>query len=235
MSTKETKKSAHTEPAATPDGAPPDAHGAVAITSVANAATPRKKVDVQAAWGALVAGILAHYTPAEAFRLPSGPLKRDQVVSTLRRFIAAAEVTKERHKAYLAAVQSERQVLAELRPIHKSVVTIIRGEYGSTSRTLMDFGLAPEKSRRKSPGSKFVAGERLRATREARGTRGRKQRARIHGTLAPDSPAHAVLGSLHSDDAAPAATPSKVPSPAAAVPATPVAGGAGGGTEKGSS
>ena len=225
MATKKTKKKttakAHVDPpAATPRPAP-------TITSVANAANHSTKVDLQTGWAALVAGILAHYAPTDTFLVPDGTLTRDLVVQKLHKFIAAAEATKDRKKEYLAAVQAERHVLAELRPTHDSIVSIVRGRYGKSSQLLLQYGITPAKTRKKTVATKSAAVEKSLATRAARGTKGRRQRSAIRGMVAtpvtttPSADATQPSG-IVAGVAAPAAT---APQPAAA-PAPPEATGA---------
>lgn len=170
-----------------------DAPAAPAITAVANASRRRRKVEIQAAWTAFIQGILTNYAQSESFRLPDGTLTRDQLAARLGRFIASAEKTKAKHREYLAAVEAERRTFSELRPTYDCAASIVRGHHGRESRRLLDFGIAPARPRNVSAATQYVAAEKAKATREARGTMGKRQREKIRGELPPDGAAAAVI------------------------------------------
>jgi hypothetical protein len=215
--------------------AAPSGPGRGLITSVANAGRHATKLGLQASWNALVAGIVGNYDVSDKFATPEGLLPRDEVVGRLHRFIDAAEATKRLRKEYLASVQDERHVLAELRPLHDSIVAIVRGRYGKSSQILLQFGITPMQPQKKSAAAKSVAVQKALATREARGTRGRRQRLAIHGTLPSPEPAPAAKPEA-ADSTAPASpmTAPAAPQPGAAATVPPGArgptgsGGAGG-------
>lgn len=176
-----------------PSPAGDNASGVPVITMVAEAARRRRKLDVQAAWSALIVGLRKNYAPAETFRMPGGTLTRDELAARLQRFIASAEKTKAKQREYLAAVQAERRTFAELRSTYDCAVSILRGHHGKASRQLLEFGIAPAKPRQVSVATQLVAVEKANATRIARGTMGKRQREKIHGVLPPDGPAAAIV------------------------------------------
>lgn len=195
-----------------PSTAEGEAGAAPVVTAVADASRGRKKVHIQAAWAAFIGGIRAHYAPTETFRMPGGTLSRDELAARLERFIESAETTKAKHREYLAAVQAERRAFAELRPTYDSAVSIVRGHHGKQSRTLLEFGIRPAKPRNVSPATLLVAAEKARATRLARGTMGKRQRANIRGVLPSTGAAAAILAALRPAVPVPVA-PTRLPAP----------------------
>jgi hypothetical protein len=89
-----------------------------------------------------------------------------------------------------------------IEPGLKSWVT---GKFGATSNEALEFGYAPRKTATKSAETKATAARLAEATREARGTMGKKERLKVKGTLpvsaapaapaitAPVTPAHPTL------------------------------------------
>jgi hypothetical protein len=90
--------------------------------------------------------------------------------------------------------------------------------YGARSQTLLDFGITPAKVPVRTAASKVAAAAKGAATRLARHTMGTKQKAAIHGTVAPAAPV---------PPAAPAPAAPAQASPAAPQPVVPANGTAG--------
>jgi hypothetical protein len=92
-------------------------------------------------------------------------------------------------------------VLAD-RALRTSVTRVLRGlrehllnVFGDTSPALADFGLAPPKKPLTTPEKKAAAADKMRATRAARHTMGKKQKKAIKGVVpatAPEAPPPAV-------------------------------------------
>jgi hypothetical protein len=84
------------------------------------------------------------------------------------------------HASLVKAEQSE-QTTAPIRAAYKAWLIAF---YGPSSPTLADFGIAPKKPRRAlTTEQQTVKVQKLRATREARGTLGKREKAGIHGTV----------------------------------------------------
>ena len=208
-----TKKSSKTTQSPTvtpanPSPTPPPANPSpspATITTDASTSDPTTKLSQQASYSAVVAGLLANYQPTDTFLVESETYTRDEAVAELNRFITAAEETKTNYQAWLASVQNERQVLAEVAPVKVGIMSIVLARYGKTSPQLRQFGRTPQKPRKVNTATRSAAIAKGEATREARGTMSKKKRASIKAATA-----------------APTATTSPEPA-AATAPATPVA------------
>lgn len=78
--------------------------------------------------------------------------------------------------------------------------------FGQDSPTLADFGFTPPKKVTLSPAQKTARALKAKATREARGTKGKKQKAGIKGTVPTTAPATAPLAAPAPAAAAPSVT-----------------------------
>src|SRR3979409_1544989 len=97
----------------------------------------------------------------------------------------------------MAAVRNCPWFLAD-RALRTSVTRVLRGlrehllnVFGDTSPALADFGLAPPKKPVTTPEKKDAAADKMRATRAARHTMGKKQKKAIKGVVpatAPEAP-----------------------------------------------
>jgi hypothetical protein len=210
-----TKKSRKTTPSATatpanPSPKPPAANPSpspapATITTIATASDSTTKLSQQAAYSAVVAGLLANYQPTDTFLVESELYTRDEAVAELNRFITAAEETKTNNQAWLASVQNERQVLSEVAPFKTGMCAIIIARYGKTSPQLRQYGLPPQKPRKVKVDTKSAALAKGKATRTARGTMSKKERQSIKA--APATPSPAPVATVTPAPAAPEAAP----------------------------
>lgn len=210
--------------------APATAPPAGTITGVANAKNTGTKVDLQAAYAALVAGLEQYYQSGDTFPLSAGTLTRDQLVAEFQQFITAAETTKASNKAWRGDVQAERATLAQVEPLRQGVRSIVEGRFGKAGIQLLDFGFAPRKPTVKSAASKAGAVVKLKATRQARGTKGTVQREAVTGNVVgvTITPVTATTAAAGAQQATTAQTPTT-----ATVQGAQTAGTAGGGATPG--
>lgn len=176
------------------------------ITSVANNSNRGTKVDLQAAYSALATGLLANFQASDTFEINSTTYTRDELVSDFNGFVNAAEDTKNKNRDWLAAVQTERQIEAQVKPLRDGVHGILAVKLGKSSPALGQYGFTPERPRKKTAQTKANAVTKAAETRVARGTKGKKQRKQIKA--APPAPAATPA----STPAAPPAKPNSNPS-----------------------
>jgi hypothetical protein len=105
-------------------------------------------------------------------------------------------------------------VVNELSP---QVTRVVRGlrqyvinAFGESSPVLADFGFKPSRQATLTSEQNVAKAQKAEATRKARGTMGKKQKAKIKGTVAATAPA-----------TAPAPAPAAAPAPASAPAAAP--------------
>lgn len=147
----------------------------------------QNKVTRQVRIGQVIAGIQKHFTSVSAINLGGTSYTPVALVERLRKGLAAIKQTSNAKAAWLAEVQTERNTLAELGPVLRYIKAFVVAQFGDTqdsSNKLEDFGFTPRKARSKDVSVKAGAADKVRATRVARSTKGKKQKAKIKGTPA---------------------------------------------------
>jgi hypothetical protein len=215
-----------TAPVATPVASPPalaqpplatSTAAATLITATANGSNHGTKVDLQAVYQGLVSGLLALYQPTDIFQMKTGKFTRDDLVTQFQIFVAAAESTKSANQAWRASVQAERELETSVRTLRQGVRGIAEARFGADGAQLLQLGFAPAKAVKKTAASKAEAVVKSKATRVARGTKGKKQKLAVTGetAAATATPEKGVAP-------APGVTPAAPASGSTAAPAVPV-------------
>jgi hypothetical protein len=115
--------------------------------------------------------------------------------------------------AKTTAVKKARDTAAQVRPVAKAFKQAVLAAYGADPTALADFDLKPRKEPAKTPAIKDAAAKKAKATREALGTMGPKQKKDAKAKLAA-SAAHGPQAPAATP--APAETPAPVAQPSAA-------------------
>jgi hypothetical protein len=240
--TKSTKSSKAT-PAATPPVAPAAAPPAVAspLVQPAPAASPQPtlitgpgsntsstgathatKVDVEAQYQSVIAGLLAYYQPADTFTMSDGTYTRDELIAKLQSFVAAVEQSKSNYQTWRTGVAQERSLLIQVQPLRVGVRGIVQARFGKKGPQVLQFGFTPMKTPVRSAEEKALAARKAVATRKARGTVGKKERATITGATTPAAaPVTPAAPPPTTTPAAASPTPSPVTPVTSATPAAP--------------
>jgi hypothetical protein len=131
----------------------------------------------------LIAGIQKH-VPSITFVVLSQPETAAQVMAVIQGRIDKAEAVTTARTALHAAVLASAAEDAQTEPFMQAVRQSILAMYGNSPTVLADFGLVPKQARTPlSPAAKVIAAAKRAATRKARGTIGKKEKAKIVGTL----------------------------------------------------
>jgi hypothetical protein len=168
---------------------PAQPSGATPITTIAASSSHNKKVDLQAAYQALTVGLQTKYQPNDMFGLRSGNYTRDELIAEFQKFIALAEATKGAQNVWRTAVQDERAFEAQVRPLRQGVRSIVVARFGADGTQIMQFGFTQGRQAKRPATTKANAVAKNKATRVARGTKGKKQRKAIKGTVPATSTA----------------------------------------------
>jgi hypothetical protein len=115
----------------------------------------------------------------------------------------------------LTAKAQWTEATAAFKALDPQVSKVVRGlrdyvinAFGETSPVLADFGFEPPKKGTLTPEENVARAEKAAATRKARGTLGKKQKAKIKGTVVTTAPATAPsAGVAATPTASPAAAP----------------------------
>jgi hypothetical protein len=114
------------------------------------------------------------YTPAQLTALFQSQINSAKSIAALRSQLSDA-------------LQSDVALAKQISTLVKALKAYVMNAFGNTSEAFGDFGFAPEKvPGAKTPLVKVVAAAKLRATREARGTTGKREKEQTKGT-APTS------------------------------------------------
>ena len=105
-----------------------------------------------------------------------------QVTGALRSHLEAMKSVDDLNAAHAAAVKAENAMRAALKPILIGVGNFAAGMFGEDSKEFKALGFSSRKAPAKTARSKADAVDKSRATRKARGTMGKRQRAQLHAS-----------------------------------------------------
>ena len=135
----------------------------------------------------LIAGTRKHFTngsQALTYVGSTATVTVDAAVAQLQTLIDNRAATTGAQATARAKVAAERAQMPALAAFMKAFEAIVRVMLGASVEALADFGLAPPKvPAPRTAEQKAVAAARRKATREARGTKGPKQKKGIHGNV----------------------------------------------------
>jgi hypothetical protein len=134
------------------------------------------------------------------------PMKPSDVIAIYQTALDARSATETQRNAYEQALEARESADTARLTIDAGLKAWVATQFGPSSQTASDFGFSPRKVGEKSAQTKATAVVKLRATRDARMTMGKRQKASIKGTI-PVPTAPAVPATT-----APAATPAAVAS-----------------------
>jgi hypothetical protein len=192
--------------------------------------TPNNRLEETAADQHLIDGLTNVTSTIPSFMVGGASVATKDVVTTLQARLATATAAESARVAWLTAVQADRDERAKTKTLVSVVKQTLLQSFVGQADTLATFGLTPRKPRVVKPETKVVAAAKAKATREARHTMGKKQKAKIKGTLDSSVVTIAVPGPtpIPASPAAAAPTPPEAPAQSApttspAVPVTPTA------------
>jgi hypothetical protein len=146
------------------------------------------KITRQARIGQIVAGIQKYFANLPTIDLAGTSRTPADLIAMLQKALDAIKQSSNAKAAWLAEVQTERNVLREISPVLRYIKAFVVSKFGDTvdsGQKLEDFGYTPRKVPAKKVAVKAGAIEQGQATRVARATKGKKQKAKIKGTVAP--------------------------------------------------
>ena len=175
---------------------------------------------------------IPNYFPNFKFLIAGQTCTTAQVMTTVEAMLSAANAVVTARKSVSDARVAEQTAKTQYGPFITELRQFIAIAFSSAPSTLAEFLITPKKARTPLTASQRAAAEaKARATRTARGTRGKKQKAAITGnvtgvTITPVTGPTAVASATQPSGSLPAATqaPSTTaPTPAASATAMPAA------------
>jgi hypothetical protein len=150
------------------------------------------KISRQAQLQKILYGLGKHFPSVTTLTLGGASYAMTDLTNLIQAELSAITSTSQAKAAYSAQVQVERNATAKVSPLLsllKDYVFVQLGNTQAASSALEDFGYTPRKSAKKTLATKVEAADKAVATREARHTLGKKQKAEIEGTVPAIAPA----------------------------------------------
>jgi hypothetical protein len=132
----------------------------------------------------MAAGLAKHFA-GKSLVMGGTTIKADDIVANIDAIeteVAAADAARTTWSQLLEVANKSRSGFA---PTLTDLRRYLQGTFGVGSKTLLDFGLTPQKPPATTAQTTATAVTKRAATREARHTMGKKQKAAIHGSVAP--------------------------------------------------
>ena len=153
-----------------------------------NNTTPNKRTDVIAGDQAMIDGIKKFLSGIGTLPVGSQNMTPADLIKVFQERIDAGKAAIAAEASRAAAVKADRDERAKTAALVRAFRRIVQGMFSASPDTLAVFGLRPQKVAKKTVASKAQAAAKTRATRKARNTLGKKQKASIHGTVTPKAP-----------------------------------------------
>jgi len=175
---------------------------------------PKKnRQDQSAAEQKLIDGLNKHAQTITSLVIGGATMQTKDIITNLQALIASAGSVQSTRATWQSAVKTDRDERAKLKTFVSGLKQALLVAFAGSIDTLADFGLTARKVPVRTPEQKTAAAAKAKATRAARHTAGKKQKAAIKGTVPTTAPA--------TPPAAPSPAPAPVTAPAGT--ATPVA------------
>jgi hypothetical protein len=150
----------------------------------------------------LVSGIKENQ-PKAVFVLSGTKYTAAELVTLLQKIVTALQAVPPVRGAYLEAAKAADTLVTQNRGVLRSLKRYLQNQVGDKASVLATYGLTPEKSTgTRSPAAKVAAADAAKATRVARHTMGKKQKAKITGATAAASSASSTTQAVTTVSAA---------------------------------
>jgi hypothetical protein len=160
-------------------------------STVAKVNVAEQRAKVLATFTMLVNALGTDLPDVTTFLFRDQTITKADAITKLSARITAAENTKAARLALQAAVAAETQIAQEVAPIRSDIKGFLSNRFGKNSPKLQKFGFTPAKTPQKSVASKAQGVAKAKATREALGTKGKKQRKAAAAAIVAPAPVQA--------------------------------------------
>jgi hypothetical protein len=129
-------------------------------------------------------GLARRFKPREKLMIAGTLYTIPQLTAILQGHLAALTELRTMRAALAGKVQEERAIAKQVSELRADLLLVVQSRFGRNPVTLGDFGFKmPKKPGPKTVEAKARGAERLRATRKARHTMGKRQRAKVKGVV----------------------------------------------------
>ncbi len=164
-----------------------------------------------------VIAALAKVTPNESFPIEGKLVASKDLQTQVQAHLDTMNSVNGARAQFSELVDADKSQRVEMAPVLAGIRNHVAGLLGENSAAFASFGFKPRKAAERTAESKAEAVEKVRATRVARHTMGKRQKASIHGVV-PPTPAAPVVTSPVSPAPSPT-TPADASASGAATPA----------------
>jgi hypothetical protein len=166
----------------------------------------------------MIVGLQKHEQTLTSLVIDGTPYKTADVITVVQTLVNSAQAVVSSKATWQANIIADDNARAKNKTFMSGLRQSLLVAFGSSVDVLADFGMTPHKTRAvRTPEEKAEATAKALATRAARHTMGKKQKAQIKGTVAA-SPPQGDVTKLPATSAAPA-TPVASATPASTAPA----------------
>jgi hypothetical protein len=131
----------------------------------------------------MIAGVQKHLM-SQSFIVGDKSCTAQDVIAAFQGRVTTGEAAVSGKAEWLATLKTDRDRRTETNVFVRAFRAIVQGMFHDPA-TLADFGLSPRKSTKKTVDTKATAIAKNKATRTARHTLGKKQKAKVKGSPAP--------------------------------------------------
>ena len=129
--------------------------------------------------------LVLRFTPDAKFVVNGVAMTGATFVERIQKMVASMTATDDAHRQLTVATVAEEENRAALRDEADAYRAYVLSVFGASSKEYAALGFQPKKRSEPDLQTRAAAADKLRATRAARHTMGKKQRAAIHGVVAP--------------------------------------------------
>jgi hypothetical protein len=162
----------------------------------------------------LIAGVQKHFGSATTILIDGVPMAPKDIVATFQAANDAIAAAVAAEGAFHDAVAAQGAAVAKAKALGSGLTRTVKTQLGSAQGILNDFGIQVSSRQVPSAATVALAVDKRTATRKARNTLGKRQKASIKGTVQTASPAPVPATVPATATPAPAAAPA-APSPPA--------------------
>ncbi|MGH7272745.1 MAG: hypothetical protein ACREJ3_20135 [Polyangiaceae bacterium] len=128
-----------------------------------------------------IAGITKHFASTPTLALDGSPSTPKEVIATLNAAINAVDAAATAEKALHDATTAQHAAIAKGNAVLTALKMLVKNQLGSAAGVLGDFGFQSPKRKAPDEATKAAAVAKSKATRAARHTLGKRQKATIKG------------------------------------------------------
>ena len=149
---------------------------------------------------------LSKLVPDASLPFAGKPVASKDLQTQLQAHVAAMKSVDDARARFSQLVAIEESQRAVIGPVLSGIRTYAAAQYGEKSPEFASFGFKPRRIPERTVASKAAAVEKRLATRVARHTMGKRQRAAIHGVMPTNPPSNGAVATpqTSSESSAPA-------------------------------